>query len=445
MNRKATMRTRVKVVVQREKPDTPCWPCINFDIDKELERVMQPVREQNPYIDFDIVSYTELSQAEADYEADCAKYDGILVLLMTCWKRIDLFYARRAKEGGLPVIVADVPFFGSGSMLTHLSPAVRAEGLPVPLIASSDYRDIADAAALFGVIHKMKHAKILVIANEVQTAEQEKATEIWGCSFINRTSADLHAYFLKTDPAAAHKIADRWKHEAEAVLEPSDADIVESAQLYLALQAMKDELEADAVTVDCLTLSYGEIYENRAHMYPCLSHYEMNMNDEVAVCEADINSTVASLAVLYLTGRPGYVSDPVVDTSCDQVIYAHCVACTKVFGTNDPRRCAFHIRSHAEDQLGASVQVLFPAGEKLTTLGLNFPTNEACIHSACSVGNVGGDAGCRSKLAASVNAEALLNNWMPVWHRVTVFGDYRRPFLQLFKMKGLTVSEEDQN
>ncbi len=443
MNRIEAVRTRVKVVVQRENSDTPCWPSINFDIDKELSRIMAPVKSKNPFIDFDIVMYTDLSQAEADYDADLTKYDGVLVLLMTCWKKIDLFYARKAKADGLPVIVADVPYFGSGSMLCELSPAVRCEGLPVPLIASLNYADIAEAVSLFGVLHKMKHSKILVISDTVQAKEQVKASEVWGCTFVNRTAADLHTYFQTADMKAAAAIAEKWKREAVSVIEPSDADIEESARLYLALRALKDELEADAVTVDCLTLSYNKNYGNHAHMYPCLSHYEMNTNGEVAVCEADINSTIASLVILYLTGRPGYVSDPVIDTSSNQIIYAHCVACTKIFGKDDPRSCPFYLRSHAEDKLGASVQVIFPANEALTTIGMNFPTEDVCIHSGRSVGNVGSDAGCRSKLAASVNTKALLQNWMPVWHRVTVFGDYREQFLRLFQMKGLTVHQED--
>ena len=39
------------------------------------------------------------------------------------------------------------------------------------------------------------------------------------------------------------------------------------------------------------------------------------------------------VAVTTLTeGRPGYISDPVIDTSKRQIIYAHCVASNKAFG-----------------------------------------------------------------------------------------------------------------
>lgn len=437
------MLTKVKVAVQTENRDTSCWPCINYDFEKELGRVMEPVRRLNPDMEFDTILYTELEQAEADYAEDVKKYDGVLVLLMTCWKQIDAFYCKQA-ETGLPVIVADVPYCGSGSMLAETSQLIRKEKYPVPLVASLDYNDIARAVKSFEVLKRMKTAKILIISNRVQEELQEETAKIWGCGFINKTSDELLEYFFAVPEEAAAATAERWRREATDVLEPSDADIIESAKLYHAIAQMKADTGADALTVDCLALSYGEAYGSNKHMYPCLSHFEMNNAGEIGVCEADINATISAMLTMYLTGRPGFVSDPVIDTSSDQIIYAHCVACTKVYGKDDPRCCKHYIRSHAEDQLGAAVQVIFPAGEKLTTVMVNGLHKTAAIHSSDSLGNVGGDEGCRSKLSAKTNAENLLMNWMPQWHRVTVFGDYRNGFKNLFRMKGLRISEEDR-
>lgn len=44
----------------------------------------------------------------------------------------------------------------------------------------------------------------------------------------------------------------------------------------------------------------------------------------------------------------------------------------------------------------------------------------------------------------TTKAENLLYNWMPLWHRVTVFGEYRKQFMNLFKMKQINVIEEDK-
>lgn len=391
------------------------------------------------------MKYTNVSDAIADYENDLKKYDGILVLLMTCGCHIETMYARKSKENGIPVIIADIPFCGSGAMLVNASKAVREENLPVPLISSLNPNDIAEAVHLFTVIKRMKESKILVVADWFDVEAESEIQNIWGCSFVHATSKDFNIIFNSINVDSAKEIVKKWQSEAEATVEPSFDELIESARIYLALEQMKKEHGADAITVDCLSLSYNGSYEGKTHMYPCMSHYEMSKHGVVAVCEADVNATTASLLMLYLTGRPGYVSDPVIDTSANQIIYAHCVACTKVFGHNSKHTCPFKIRSHAEDKLGASVQVIFPEGEKLTTVYFSYPVNKASIHSGVSVGNVDCEEGCRSKLVATANTEALLNNWsFGRWHRVTVFGEYSKQFKALCKMRGVEIIEEDK-
>ena len=434
---------KIKVVVQAKRENVPGWPHINFDYEKETERIMKCVREYNPDVLFDVFRYTSKDEAAAVYESDAKTYGGVLVLLMTNWIRLDEFYARRSADG-IPCAVADVPFCGSGSTLSGTSPMIRNEKLPVPLCASTDYNDIARLARVLAVNAMLKKSKILVIKNTVQNAVEKAAEKRFGCRFVNMTAADLMKVFDGVSEDEAKKVASVWMNGAKKIVEPSEKDILESAKIYLAIRQLVKKTRADAVTIDCLELSYNDVFGKSRHMYPCLSHFQMADDGKLGVCEADIDSTMSSLITLYLTGKHGFVSDPVVDTSSDEIIYAHCVACRKPFGVASPKVSDYIIRSHAEDKLGASVQVIFPTGEKLTTVNMSNESSWACVHSSVSVGNAGGDAGCRSKLVASCNAQKLLENWAPMWHRVTVFGDYRRDFINLFKLKGMDIIEEDR-
>lgn len=436
-------KIKIKVVVQAKKENVPGWPHINFGYERETEKIMQYVRAYNPDAEFDVFKYNSKDEAAAAYEEDKKIYGGVLVLLMTNWLRLDEFYARKSVDG-IPCAVADVPFCGSGSALSGTSPMIRNERLPVPLEASRDFNDIARLARTLIVNAKLKNTTVLVVKNDVENDVEEAAEKRFGCKFINKTAADLMAEFDKADESAALALAEKWTGGTVKTVEPSHSDIVESAKIYLAIRKMMRDTGADAVTIACLELSYNDIYGKSRHMYPCLSHFQMADDGELGVCEADIDSTLSSLITLYLTGRHGFVSDPVVDTSSNEIIYAHCVACRKVYGVKSAEICDYYIRSHAEDQLGASVQVIFPAGEQLTTINMSNLDNWACIHSSVSVGNAGGDAGCRSKLVASCNARALLENWMPMWHRVTVFGEYRQDFINFFRLKGMDICEEDK-
>jgi hypothetical protein len=93
------------------------------------------------------------------------------------------------------------------------------------------------------------------------------------------------------------------------------------------------------------------------------------------------------LLMSYLVGRPGFISDPVIDTAKNQIIYAHCVAPTKVFGPDGPSN-PFHIRSHSEDRKGACDRSLMPLGEMTTTVEFDAAKKQVIFHQGKTVENV---------------------------------------------------------
>jgi hypothetical protein len=146
----------------------------------------------------------------------------------------------------------------------------------------------------------------------------------------------------------------------------------------------------------------------------------------------------------HLVGRPGFISDPVIDTSKNQIIYAHCVGPTKVFGPQGASN-PYHIRSHSEDRKGAAIRSLLPLGYLVSTLEFHPLRKEVIFHQGKAVENVDDDRACRTKLAAEVKGdiEKLMNEWDQwSWHRVTVYGDVKEPVRELAKALKLKVVEE---
>jgi len=144
-----------------------------------------------------------------------------------------------------------------------------------------------------------------------------------------------------------------------------------------------------------------------------------------------------------LTGRPGYISDPVMDTSKNVIIYAHCVAMTKPFGpdgTSNP----YLIRNHSEDRKGAAMQSLLPEGYMTTTLELNPVSRQMLMHQAKTTGNNDSDLACRTKLEAVVKGdiEKLTEEWRMGWHRVTFYGDLKEAVTELCSRLKLELIEE---
>jgi len=164
----------------------------------------------------------------------------------------------------------------------------------------------------------------------------------------------------------------------------------------------------------------------------------------IGACEADLLSTATMIAMKHLVGRPGFISDPVLDTSTRQIIYAHCVAPTKMFG---PAGAAnpFEILTHAEDDRGASVRSFLPAGYLTSTMEIHPGRKEVLFHRAKAVDNIVIDRACRTKLAAEVvgDMEKLFTYWDQYgWHRVTFYGDLREPVKELAAALKLKFVEE---
>lgn len=439
------MKTKVKVIFPANEPDKPSWPYIGYDVEKRSQQVIAKLKNHLPAMDFSSVIYRSRDEAKRAYEREQAthlsRYDGYLVVMTALWNGIADFYAKNAH----PLIIADELYSGSGGFL-QVHSLIKKKALPVVGVASSDFQDVIDAVRLIDVMKQMRDARILVVADgeswgaDKQTVERSEA--LFGTQ-VTRINADtLQSHYEAVNEEEAKNWKEHWIQEALKVVEPAEEEILRSARMFLALQSAMKDAHADAVTVDCL----GLFYSNRLPAYPCLGFFQLNNDGATGVCEADIDSTLTQLLVRYLTGRPGYVSDPVIDTASDQIIYAHCVATNRVFG---PAGLAnpYILRSHAEDRRGASVQSLMPLGHPVTTAKVSVKNKAFAIHTGKTVANVEDDKGCRTKLAAETETQRILDNYHSEifgWHRVTCYGEYRKSLINLATLYGLKIFEEDR-
>jgi L-fucose isomerase-like protein len=211
--------------------------------------------------------------------------------------------------------------------------------------------------------------------------------------------------------------------------------------MYLGMKEVLGRYGANAITVNCL----GGFYGGHIHAYPCLGFHELNNEGLIGACECDVASTATMVMVTALTqGRPGYISDPVIDTSKRQIIYAHCVASNKVFGPEGATN-PYSIMTHSEDRQGASVRSLLPLGYMTTSLRVDPRRKEILFHQGKTVANDSDDRACRTKIAAEPvgDIEKLFTQWDQwSWHRVTAYGDLKEPVYDLAERIGWRMVTE---
>jgi L-fucose isomerase-like protein len=170
------------------------------------------------------------------------------------------------------------------------------------------------------------------------------------------------------------------------------------------------------------------------------------MNDGgQGVCEAMPDDTLSMMMARILTGRPGFVSDPALDTSKNQIVYAHCVGNTAPFGPQGQSN-GYRIRTlHNRDPRGCCSESLLPSGYMTTTFRTNAARKELILHQAKAVGTLDSEYGCRTKLIGEVTGDIgkLFDQWDKFgWHRVTVYGDVKEPLIEFGKALGLKIVEE---
>ena len=473
-------KTRIRIVyaLHAATQPVPDWPHKGFDFKPVMERIEGTLTRQCAGFEFLPSLASGPEQAKKILAEDHAKggINGYLVYQMNGWNQV----VQTMATSGKPVLYADFQYGGSGGFLTYNAVFLLDKIPNVGFLASSNIQDLVEAVKCFQVvkrggsvsdfvaatarvrrkrtpkpgnlggkkdeprclsadecIKRLRSTKILTIYD--QTAGFEPP--IAGITFQRIPFAELNDAWAKADKDVLRAVADRWRETAQKIEGVKDATLESSAAMYVGMKKLLDKHRANGITVDCL----GGFSAKHIHAYPCLAYHELCNEGLVGGCECDVFSAATVLIGTTLTqGRPGYISDPVIDTGKRQIIYAHCVASNKVFGPQGKAN-PFQILTHSEDRQGASVRSLLPTGYLTTTVKFDAERKLILFHQAKTVANAPDDRACRTKLCAEPigDIEKLFTQWhQGGWHRVTFYGDLKDPIHALAEGLGWKIVEE---
>lgn len=472
-------KIRLIYLLRAEVKTGPGWPNVGYDFRPDIEAIGSALSSRE--IDVVATQVTGRAQAEAVAERDeQSGIDGYVVYQMDSWEGEILTFAQTGK----PVLYVDFRFGGSGGFLPYNSNFInswyRWKFRNVGFVSSSRLADVlaaVDCLALvirdaspttFGAqaarirksltppagkldpqvdelavlspqecVLQLKNSKIVVVGNRTTAA----ASSIFGIPLTEVRYSDLDVAWQGADRDEAAMLAQRWQQAALDVVDVPFETLRSSAAMYLGMKALLKTHQANAIAVNC----FGGFLGGHLHAYPCLGFHELGNEGLVGACEGDVRSAATMLAFSTLTrGRPGFISDPVLDTSKRQIVYAHCVAPTKVLGPLGPAS-PFKLMTHSEDRTGASVRAILPANYLTTTLQLHGVRKEILLHQAVALDNDPDDRACRTKLCAEPlgDFEKLFTMWGQWgWHRVTFYGDLKPAAYALADATGWQVVEE---
>jgi len=453
------------------------WPHPQYDVEarqKEILNLLEEGCREVEFVPVVVCNRDEVQKAVSIKD----QVDGYLVYVVTLtWSLTGAITA--IGKLGKPMVVADEYIGGSGVFLVGYSRLCR-EGVPACGVATTRMSDLVAVARCFAdlkpgttpdvfarkcqdvyrktfapvgemkclddplklthigqAVRQFKNSRFLVVGRGKSGQEQD----FLGAKGIYIGFDEFNALYDQVDRHQAAEWADRWTKEADKVVEPTPEWLRKAGAVYLATLELCKRYDTDTVTMNCL----GGFNAGKLPAYPCLGFMQLLNDGGHGVCEAMPDDTLSMLMARILTGRPGYVSDPVLDTAKNQIVYAHCVATTKAFGPQGSSNM-YRIRTlHDLDPRGTCAQSFLPVGYMTTSFRTNFARKTMVIHQAKSVGNLDAPRGCRTQLVGEVRGDIgkLFDQWdLFGWHRVTVFGDVKEPLIEFGKALGLGVVEE---
>jgi hypothetical protein len=475
-------KTRIRIIYALNgiKTPGPDWPNIGFDFQPVIAKIEATLKASCPDVEFVTSTADGPEQAQKIIDRDeSAEIGGYLVYQMNCWPAV----VQTVVATGKPTLYADFQYGGSGGFLVYTSKMLREKQANLGFVASSNPADLVAAVQCLesasnggsmaefvaattearrkgtpapgnpscksdnvqtldpkDCLDAMRRAKILAVGGSWPKIGPA-ITEQMGIQVVNMPFAELNAAWEAADKDESRAIANRWQKTAAKIENVSRETLEQSAAMYLGQKAVLKKHDAIGITINCL----GGFYGGHIHAYPCLGFHELNNEGLIGGCECDLRSAATMVTMTALTqGRPGFISDPVLDTSKRQIIYAHCVASNKVFGPEGETN-PFEILTHNEDRKGAAIRSIFPTGYMTTTVEFAPERKTVLLHRGKAVASVDDDRACRSKLAAEPlgDVEKLFRQWDQWgWHRVTVYGDLKEPVHALAEALKWKVQEE---
>lgn len=412
------------------------WPKPTLDVAQEvreiearLSEVERKHRGQVRFVGGEILRTREDIEAWAKRLGDV---DAVLVTYVSIPSPLgDLLEAVK-----LPVLVLALPYAGHH----WASIAQRRRTRPkLDVVASSSYGDLDPYMGIFRTIRHLRKSKILVVSMRPQNLEKLAAgfTEHYGTAIKFLTYDDLDQAFRAADRERARKEAQELIAGALRVVEPKPQEIEDAVRYYHGICEILRREQANAITVDC----FGGLLAKKMPAYPCVAWSKLNDLGLYGVCEADLRSTMTQLLLTSYSGMPGFVSDPVFDTSRNEVIHAHCVSATRMKGIHGPAS-PYILRNHLETNDGVVMQVLMPAHETITCALFRDPSS-MLVSTAEVTAAEDSDRGCRTKIRTRVkDAEKWLHAYQAALHRVIFYGDHVSALEKMGRLMGFEVIHE---
>ncbi len=210
----------------------------------------------------------------------------------------------------------------------------------------------------------------------------------------------------------AVKVAQAIVKKANAVKEPSCADMVEAAKAYLAIKKICQEERLDAMTIRCFDIV------NTCGTTSCLALALLNDEGIVAGCEGDMQTLMSMLLAKRLCGEEAFMANPSNLTQHSSML-AHCTIPLTMCDD-------ISIRSHFESGIGVAIQGTLPLTDYTIFKWGGAKLDRYFVTEAQAVEMPYSDHFCRTQITLNVDLRPYLLKHSIGNHHVIIKGRHEK-------------------
>jgi hypothetical protein len=413
------------VFIRPEEPVVVSWPGGNCDVAAQQALFTKTLTEAATQLGVRLeVEAKPMSKPDevGRYLAQIKKTPshGLIVCAMelTLWPLVDQIVEKR---GGIPTIV-----YSNLSGFTSNLQCARNTAKTY-LGATQDVGWLAFGLRMLSTIWRMKNTRILFVAGG-----ETKDTAVAGLGTVfhwipKRCFDEEFAKVAASDEVRA--IAGFYAKNAEKIVEPTNADIIESAKNYVVCRRLIETEKCHGIAIDCLG------WKNPV----CLAYLKLRDEGIVAACEQDQSATIGMLLTHLLFERPGFQQDPSPNTVNNTLIGAHCTSPTKLEGFDKSYRAPYLLRNY-HTRTGVAPEVLWPEGKPVTILQANLAPLSIMVGGGQVVSNIAQPPSgcCRTSVEISLDGVSDTRD-VKGFHQLFVLGHLERMLNAFGKLAGIPV------
>ena len=352
---------------------------------------------------------------------------GVLIfpLHMQQWPSVE----KIQQAVGVPAII----FAALGQCFTgHIKEISRRPGVYLASSADFELKPVRFGLKILKARDEIARTRIAVVRGEKQ---EDRVLDPFGLHarvLPRRIFPQTLATIEVNDEVRA--LAEDYRRRAQKVIEPSDEDLLNAARNYFCARMIMRDHDCQGITMDCL----GLVTDRQIPTPPCMAWCRLLDEGLLGVCEADLNAVMSELLCIKLLDKPGFIQDPVPETVRNTFIGAHCVCATKLNGYDQPAE-PFILRSHAESDIGVSLQVIFRQDQPITLMQMAGPS-KMWLGRGRVLRNLDTPpaGGCRTSVELALENIPDSRD-VKGFHQLFIYGDHVRDFQAYAQVHGIAT------